>query len=109
VPELLSLSVSLNDILCDGQYDLLTTCVFLFFSFFGRFRAAPSARGGSQARGRIRAPAAGLHHSHSHARSEPAFSRILVGFVSATPQRELPREPFSEVGGGGDTPNSLLS
>ena len=30
------------------------------------FRAAPAARGGSQARGRIGAVAAGLHHSHSH-------------------------------------------
>ena len=34
------------------------------------FRAAPAAYGGSQARGLIRAVAAGLHHSHSNARSE---------------------------------------
>ena len=33
--------------------------------------AAPTAYGGSQARGRIRAAAAGLHHSHSNAESEP--------------------------------------
>ena len=38
-------------------------------SFF--FRAAPAAFGGSQARGRIGATAAGLHHSHSNVRSEP--------------------------------------
>ena len=31
----------------------------------------PEACGGSQARGWIRATAAGLHHSHSNARSEP--------------------------------------
>ena len=37
-------------------------------SFF--LRAAPVAYGGSQARGLIGATAAGLHHSHSHARSE---------------------------------------
>ena len=55
------------------------------------------AYGGSQARGPIRAAAAGLHHSHSHARPEPhlrptpqltagmepAPSRFLVGFVHA--------------------------
>ena len=41
-----------------------------FFFFFGLFRAMPSANGGSQARDRIGAAAAGLHHSHSHAGSE---------------------------------------
>lgn len=41
-----------------------------FFVFF-LFRAAPLADGGSQARGRIRAVAAGLCHSHSKARSQP--------------------------------------
>ena len=35
--------------------------------------AAPTAYGGSQARGPIRAVAAGLHHSHSNARSEPGL------------------------------------
>ena len=42
---------------------------FLFFFFFGLFvfsRAAPMAHGGSQARGRIGATAAGLRHSHSN-------------------------------------------
>uniref|UniRef100_A0A8D1DQ06 GINS complex subunit 2 n=1 Tax=Sus scrofa TaxID=9823 RepID=A0A8D1DQ06_PIG len=38
---------------------------------FLSFRATPSAHGGSQARGRIGAVAAGLHRSHSRARSEP--------------------------------------
>ena len=41
------------------------TAVRFFFFFF--FRATPSAYGGSQARGRIRATAAGLHHSHRNA------------------------------------------
>ena len=41
--------------------------VFLFLLF----RAAPVAYGSSQARGRIGATAAGLHHSHSNAGSEP--------------------------------------
>ena len=42
-----------------------------FFFFFGLFRAAPTASGGSQARGQIGAEAIGLHHSHSNAGSEP--------------------------------------
>ena len=37
------------------------------------FRAAPAAYGGSQARGRIGAVAAGLHHGHSSTRSKPCL------------------------------------
>jgi len=43
-------------------------CCFGFF--FCLFKATPGACGGSQARGPIGATAAGLHHSHSNARSE---------------------------------------
>ena len=43
----------------------------LFFLFFWLFRAAPSAYGGSQTMGQIRAVAAGLRHSPSNTRSEP--------------------------------------
>ena len=54
--------------------DLLNTCYYIksvvFFFFLSFFRAAPVAYGGSQARGPIGATAAGLHHSHSNARSE---------------------------------------
>ena len=39
------------------------------FTYFFLFRATPAAYGASQARGRIGAAAAGLHHSHSRARS----------------------------------------
>ena len=42
-----------------------------FFFFFGLFRATPAAYVSSQARGLIRAVAAGLHHSHSNIKSEP--------------------------------------
>ena len=42
-----------------------------FFFFLDFSRAAPMAYGDSQARGRIRAVAAGLHHSHSNMGSEP--------------------------------------
>ena len=45
--------------------------VFVFFVFLSFSRAAPVAYGASQARGRIRAVAAGLHHSHSNTGSEP--------------------------------------
>ena len=41
-----------------------------YFLLFGLFRVTPVACGGSQARGRIRAVVAGLHHSHSNAGSE---------------------------------------
>jgi len=41
-----------------------------FFFFFGLFRAALAAYGGSQARGQIGATAAGLHHSHGNTRSK---------------------------------------
>ena len=44
--------------------------VCIIFFFFGLYRAAPVTYGGSQARGLIRAAAAGLHHSHSNAESE---------------------------------------
>ena len=37
-----------------------------FFGLFCLFRATPMAYGGSQAGGRIRAVAAGLHHNHSN-------------------------------------------
>ena len=43
---------------------------FFFFFLLLLFRATLSAHGGSQARGRIRAVVAGLHHSHSKAESK---------------------------------------
>ena len=46
-------------------------CLFVFCVWL--FRAAPTAYGGSQARGQIIATAAGLHHSHNHTRSEPCL------------------------------------
>ena len=41
-----------------------------FILFFDLFRATPTAYGGSQASGRIRAVAAGLHYGQSSAGSE---------------------------------------
>ena len=70
-------------------------CLFVYCLF----RAVPLAYVVSQARGQIRALADHLHHSHSNAGSlthrarpgtEPASSWILVRFVSAESQQELP-------------------
>ena len=47
--------------------------LFIFFGLFAFSRAAPKADGSSQARGRIGAAAAGLHQSHSNARSKPSL------------------------------------
>ena len=50
--------------------------IFLRVSFC-LFRATTAAYGGSQARGLMGAVAAGLHHSHSNARSEPHLRPTL--------------------------------
>ena len=44
--------------------------IHMYFSFFFLLRVTPVAYGGSQARGQIRAAAAGLCHSHSDTGSE---------------------------------------
>ena len=81
--------------------------IYVFFLFFF-FRAAHAVYGSTQARGRIGAPGASLHHSHSNTRSKtaahgkarslthwvvpgikPMSSWILVGFLTAEPQWEF--------------------
>ena len=58
---------------------------FLFFFFFGLFSVTPAAYGSPQARGLIKATAAGLHHSHSHTGSELR--------LRPTPQLMATRDP----------------
>ena len=61
---------------CAGIKRGKATNLFLFFCFCVcpyPFRATPLVYGDSEARGLIRAVAAGLHHSHSNARSEPCL------------------------------------
>ena len=59
--------------------------ILFLFLFFGLFRAAPVAYGGSQARGLIRAEATGLHHSHSNVGSKP--------YLQPTPQLTATPDP----------------
>ena len=58
-------------------------CNNLFLSFFFLFKAAPVASGSSQARGRIGAAAASLHHSHSNAGSEWHLQNYAVACGNA--------------------------
>ena len=58
--------------------------IFLLLLLFFFFRSALAAYGGSQARGLIGAIAAGLHHSHSNARSEPRLPPTTAQ-LTATP------------------------
>ena len=75
---------------------LLYFLILIFFLAFLFFRAAPAAYGSSQARSPIRAIAAGLHHSHSNARSEPCLQ--LTSQLTATP------DPPTEQGQGSNPP-----
>ena len=52
------------------HFTLALLFIYFYYYYFFFSRAAPAAYGGSQARGGIEAVAAGLHHSHSHIRSE---------------------------------------
>ena len=62
---------------------LIFLFLFSFFFFPAFFRVALAAYGGSQARDLMGATAAGLHHSHSKARSELGLQPILQ--LTATP------------------------
>ena len=64
---------SLGSLPSKPQWELPSPCFILFYFiyFFVFSKAAPAAYGGFQARDRIRAIPTGLHHSHSHAGSEP--------------------------------------
>ena len=53
--------------------EYLILLLYSIIFYFLLFRAIPAAYGRSQARGRIRAMAAGLHHSHGNTGSEPHF------------------------------------
>ena len=52
------------------NFSLFQDLFFFFLFFFGLFKAAPAAYGGSEARGPVGATAAGLRQSHSNSGSE---------------------------------------
>ena len=52
---------------------IIVTIIIIVIIIIGLFRATPTAYGGSQARGRIGAAVAGLHHSHSNTESQPCL------------------------------------
>ena len=99
------LSIS-SKLLTVNQKVCILSGIYLIFIFIFIFRATPVAHGSSQVRGRIRATAAGLHHSHSNVGSEPCLQstpqltagikptsswvlvRILVRFITSEPQWE---------------------
>ena len=86
-PSPISLSLQIRLICPCVLYKWNHTVYTLVFSFSFCFLepAAPAAYGGSQARGQITALAAGLHHSHSKAGSEPP--------LRATPQLTTTPDP----------------
>ena len=55
--------------------------LFIYLFIYCLFRAAPTAYGGSQARGLIRAVATSLRHSHSKARSEPSETYTILNIL----------------------------
>ena len=67
-----------NDGLMDTEYlGFFGGVCFWVFCLLSFFRSAPAAYGSSQARGLIRATAAGLCQSHSNARSKPPLRPTL--------------------------------
>ena len=64
-------------------YCIVLYCIVSYFIF----RATPMACGNSQAKGRIRATAAGLHHSHGNTESEPHLRTTPQLMAMLDPQR----------------------
>ena len=79
-----------------SKNEIMYVFIYCLFAFS---RAAPAAYGGSQARSRIRAVTAGLHHSHSNAGSEP--------HLQPTPQltATLDRQPTEQGQGSNPQPH----
>ena len=68
----LSLDPEYNSVMLSVLLEYFSLILFFFFfCVCGLFRAILAGYEGSQARGQIGAVAAGLHHSHRHAESEP--------------------------------------
>ena len=88
---------------------ILGFCGFFCFLFclFAISRAAPSAYGGSQARGPIRAVAIGLHQSHSNARSKLRLQPTPQPTATPDPQpTEQGQEPNPQPHGSQSDPST---
>ena len=68
---------------CDLRKSQGTLFIYLFFVFFAISWVTPTAYGGSQARGVIRAVAASLRQSHSNTGSKPRL--LPTPQLTATP------------------------
>ena len=67
-------------------HNFLTLLAFFFFLYL-LFRATFEAYGGSQARGLIKGTAAGLHHSHRHARYHRSWQCRILNLLSKARDR----------------------
>ena len=74
-------------------YFIITIIIIIIIVFFAISWAAPTAYGGSEARGRIGAVAAGLHHSHNNWGSQPC--------LQPTPQLTATLDPWPTEQGQG--------
>ena len=92
---LLATCISLEECVFSSSAQVLIG-IFFFFCLFAISRAAPTAYGGSQARGPIGAAATGLHQSHSNAGSEP--------HLQPTPQLTATPSPQPAEQGQGSNP-----
>ena len=79
------LQLCLAQSLLANSVSLSPFLLLLFIYLFRLFRAALTAHGSSQARGRIKATAASLPHSHSNARSEPHLQSAHQDLGQACP------------------------
>ena len=81
-----SLTHILTDTTLGSFFFTKLPCSFYLFIYFCLFRVAPTAYGNSQARGLIRAAAAGLGQTHSNAGSKPLSVTYTTGpQLTATP------------------------
>ena len=71
---------------------MFSSFIYLFTNFC-LFRATPAAYGGSQAKGQIRAIAAGLHYNHCNARPE-----LTSGDLHHSSRQLRILNPLSEAG-----------
>ena len=68
-----------------GRLLLPPDCIIIIIINYHYFRATGATYGNSQSRGLIGTTAAGLHHSHSNARSEQGLQNTLQLVATSDP------------------------